>query len=138
MFIQFNAFQVFFSSYCDPLLVEILYKTNLLNLIGPVTQVVFFLKKKSACDTWTIVAFLLFFYYNFVFILIGILLTNIFFIYISINIPPLWFCYFSYLAFHELSSFFIVLCIFNFLRYYFNSFIKKTFMFYIDELYVFF
>jgi hypothetical protein len=83
-----SYFSGFSSSYCDPLLVEILYKTNLLNLIGPATQVVFF-KKKNVCDTWTIVAFLLFFYYNFVFILIGILFTNSFFIYISINIPPL-------------------------------------------------
>ena len=64
MFIQFHIFQVFSSSYCDPLLVEILYKTNLLNLIGPATQVVFFKKK-----TFVIPGLSLPFYYFFIIIL---------------------------------------------------------------------
>jgi hypothetical protein len=66
MFIQFHIFQVFSSSYCDPLLVEILYKTNLLNLIGPVTQAVFFFFKKKAL---VIPGLSLPFYYFFIIIL---------------------------------------------------------------------
>ena len=121
MFIQFHTFQVFSSSYCDPLLVEILYKTKLLNLIGLQLKLfIFFCFFKTRLWYLDYRCLFIIFYYNFVFILIGILLTNIFFIYISINIPPLWFFLFS-LSWIEL--FLIILYIFNFLGYYFDSFI---------------